>query len=76
MSKASTNVELESISVVGGEVISDGEKTTKIPPEGKLNKVSNPKDEEIITITLGGKWPPEPEKATKTPEKEGKEVGD
>ena len=31
---------------------------------------------ETITITLGGKWPPEPEKVTKTPEKEGKEVGD
>ncbi len=57
MSKESTNVELEPITVVGGEVITDAEKTTEIPPKGKLNIVSS-KENETVVIKLGGEWPP------------------
>lgn len=68
MSKESTNVELKPITVVGGEVITDTERTTDIPPKGKLNKDSDPKEQETVVIKLGGKWPPE--KATDIPEKD------
>ncbi len=58
MSKESTNVELEPITVVGGEIISDGKQKTEIPPEGKLEKNSLEDGEGIVTLKLSGEWPP------------------
>lgn len=58
MSKESTNVELEPIEVVGGEIITDTQRETQIPPKGQL-KIESPENEETVTIKLGGKWPPE-----------------
>jgi len=57
MSKESTNVELEPITVVGGEIITDGKQKTEIPPKGKL-KIDSPENEEIVTLKLSGEWPP------------------
>lgn len=57
MSRKSTNV--EAITVVGGEVISNPEnKKTIIPPTKSVEKDS-PEEEEVLTIKLEGKWPPE-----------------
>lgn len=58
MNKESTNVELEPITVVGGEVIADPNKNkTTIPPKGQL-KIDSPEKEEAVVIKLGGEWPP------------------
>lgn len=58
MKKESTNVELEPITIVGGEVIADPSKEkTTIPPTGQL-KIDSPEKEETVVINLGGEWPP------------------
>ncbi len=58
MKEESTNVELESVTIVGGEVVADLTKgTTTIPPEGKLKK-NSPGKEGTVAIKLSGKWPP------------------
>ena len=76
MSKESTNVELEPITVVGGEVITDGKEKTEIPPKGKL-EIDSPEKEEVVTLKLSGEWPPR--ETTKTEDKakdEGFEIGE
>lgn len=57
MSKESTNVELEPITVVGGELITDAEQKTQIPPEGML-QIDSMENEEFIKLNLSGEWPP------------------
>lgn len=58
MKKESTNVELDPITVVGGEVIADPEQEkTTIPPKGQLEIDSSEKEEKVI-INLSGEWPP------------------
>lgn len=64
MSKESTNVELEPITVVGGEIITDGKQKTEIPPKGKF-KIDSPENEEVVTIKLSGEWPKEISKKDK-----------
>lgn len=57
MSRESTNV--EAITVVGGEVISDPENEKTIIPPTKSVKKDSPEEEKVLTIKLEGKWPPE-----------------
>lgn len=57
MSRESTNV--EAITVVGGEVISDPENEKTIIPPTKSVEKNSPEEEEVLTIKLEGKWPPE-----------------
>lgn len=57
MSRESTNV--EAITVVGGEVISDLENEKTIIPPTKSVEKDSPEEEEVLTIKLEGKWPPE-----------------
>lgn len=57
MSRESTNV--EAITVVGGEVISDLENEKTIIPPTKSGEKDSPEEEEVLTIKLEGKWPPE-----------------
>ena len=57
MSRESTNV--EAIIVVGGEVISDPENEKTIIPPTKSVEKDSPEEEEVLTIKLEGKWPPE-----------------
>ena len=57
MSRESTNV--EAITVVGGEVISDLENEKTIIPPTKSVEKDSPEEEKVLTIKLEGKWPPE-----------------
>ena len=54
MSIESTNVE-NIITVVGGEVVSNLENKTIIPPTKSVEKDS-PEKEDVLTIALEGKW--------------------
>ena len=57
MNRESTNV--DAITVVGGEVISDPNNDKTIIPPTKSVEKDSPEEEEVLTIKLAGKWPPE-----------------
>lgn len=57
MNRESTNV--DAITVVGGEVISDPNNDKTIIPPTKSVEKDSPKEDEVLTIKLEGKWPPE-----------------
>ena len=57
MNRESTNV--DAITVVGGEVISDPNNDKTIIPPTKSVEKDSPEEEEVLTIKLEGKWPPE-----------------
>lgn len=74
MSKESTNVELEPITVIGGEIVTDiDQQKTQIPPEGIL-QIDSPENEEVIRLNLSGEWPPR-EKTESKKETTKKEKG-
>lgn len=57
MNRESTNV--DAITVVGGEVISDPNNDKTIIPPTKSVKKDSPGKEEVFIIELKGNWPPE-----------------
>ena len=57
MNRESTNV--DAITVVGGEVISDPNNDKTIIPPTKSVEKNSPEGEPVLTINLEGRWLPE-----------------